>query len=93
MYESKSRSAVEGALENLLEFGTFYDLDLQLTTSKGNKRWIRLTGNSLFQNDKIVKVWGMIQDITQIKQAKYIPVILETACLLAAFIRPNHLED
>jgi hypothetical protein len=70
LYESKSRSAIEGALENILEFGTFYDLDLQLTSGKGNNRWIRLTGNSLFQNDKIVKVWGMIQDITQIKQSK-----------------------
>ena len=71
MYECKSRSTVEGALENLLEFGTFYDLDLQLTTGKGNSRWIRLTGNSLFENDKVVKVWGMVQDITQIKQSAY----------------------
>lgn len=68
LYESSSRLIIEEAFDNLMEFGTGYDAELHLTTVKGNERWIRLTGSSVLQNKRIVKVRGAIQDITQLKK-------------------------
>lgn len=44
--------------------GKEYDKELELITAKGNHKWVRAIGKSLFENGECIKVFGTIQDIT-----------------------------
>lgn len=44
-----------------------YDLELQIITAKGNQKWIRTKGTSVFNNNKCVRLFGIIQDIHEQK--------------------------
>lgn len=50
--------------------GTPYDLELSITTAKGNKVWIRTIGQAEFREGVCRRVFGSIQDITDLKLAK-----------------------
>ncbi len=44
--------------------GKEYDKELELITAKGNHKWVRAIGKSLFENGECIKVFGTLQDIT-----------------------------
>lgn len=68
-YYGASKKVIRNAFENLLAFDEPYDLELQILTAKGNKKWVRTTGNPLKNKDgKIIAVGGTIQDITEQKE-------------------------
>lgn len=68
-YYGASKQVIRNAFENLLAFDEPYDLELQIVTAKGNKKWVRTTGNPLKnKNGKIIAVGGTIQDITEQKE-------------------------
>lgn len=46
-------------IENLQSF----DVELQITTAKGNDRWVRSIAQPLIENGELVKVIGIFQDI------------------------------
>jgi PAS domain S-box-containing protein len=48
--------------------GKEYDKELELITAKGNHKWVRAIGKSLFENGECIKVFGTLQDITLQKQ-------------------------
>lgn len=66
-YTPESRSALEHSLEQLIDYGTEYDLEMQLTTGSGQKKWVRLIGNSERVNGICTKIYGSIQDIHSMK--------------------------
>ena len=68
-YVPESRMKVENAIKNAIESGEPYDLELELISAKGVKKWIRTQGTPIFENNKVVKLRGIFQDITQRKEA------------------------
>ncbi|MBS2035626.1 PAS domain S-box protein [bacterium] len=67
LYDEDSRRRLEQALRRLLKGGPGYDLELQLTTTEGVKKWVRTRGGPVYKNGRLVKLRGLLQDITQRK--------------------------
>ena len=47
--------------------GKSFDIELILITASGAEKWVRVTGNSEFNNGKCVRLYGIIQDIHETK--------------------------
>jgi len=58
---------IEEIIEKVLEEKGKYDAETELTTVKGNRKWVRITAKPFFIDGKIAKVYGTIQDITEAK--------------------------
>ncbi len=61
---------LQEALNALIETGQDYDLELRMTTAKGNRLWTRSIGRAVAADGKIVKITGSLQDITDRKRAE-----------------------
>lgn len=68
-YDLGNRAIIEKAIKNAIENGEPYDLELELTSAKGIKKWIRTQGTPIFEDNKVTKIQGIFQDITDRKQA------------------------
>ncbi|MEW6195703.1 MAG: PAS domain S-box protein [Bacteroidota bacterium] len=66
-YKDESRLNIEKAITEAVAHGTPYDLELEMITAKGNHKWIRTIGHPVVENNKVVKVIGSFQDITEQK--------------------------
>jgi PAS domain S-box-containing protein len=64
-YKPTSRERVSEAVQRALSSGTPFDLELELVTASGRERWVRVTGNSLMIEGRVVRVAGIVQDITE----------------------------
>jgi len=69
-YHDESRERVEKAIDNAIKNGIPYNLELQLTTAKGNHKWVHSIGHPVFENGKVVKIQGSFQDITDRKKTE-----------------------
>ncbi|WP_259129873.1 PAS domain S-box protein [Salinibacter ruber] len=81
-YAPESRERLLEATETLVEEGRPYDLELQIETAEGNRRWIRVAGAPAESSGgpaegeitpaegEITKVAGALQDITERKEEK-----------------------
>ena len=69
-YLDESRRAVEQAIKEAAELAKPYDLELEMITAKGNRKWVRTMGLPFIQEGKVVKVQGIFQDITERKDAE-----------------------
>lgn len=50
--------------------GTPYDLELQIVTATGRLLWVRTVGVPVFEDGRVVKLFGIFQDIEQRKSAE-----------------------
>lgn len=66
-YTNKSKEQIEVAIQQVIEHGISYDLELELISAKGIHKWIRTIGLPVIENGRVVKVHGSIQDITDRK--------------------------
>ncbi len=64
----ESRVIIEAALQDAIQHGTPYDLELQIRSAKGKLKWIRTKCTPEFEAGSVVKIRGVIQDITELKQ-------------------------
>jgi two-component system, sensor histidine kinase and response regulator len=64
------RQKIEAAMREAIELGRPYDLELEMVTAKGNRKWVRTIGHPSTQGDRVVKVRGAILDITERKRAE-----------------------
>jgi len=69
-YEPEARKIIEKAFYNAVEKGEPYDLELPFTTAKGNHLYVRTIGKAELRDGKPVRVFGNIQDITEMKTAQ-----------------------
>ena len=69
-YNGEDRQKIENAVQEAIEQARPYDLELELTTAKGNHKWIRTMGLPIVQDGKVVKVRGIFQDITEQRKAE-----------------------
>jgi PAS domain S-box-containing protein len=69
-YVGPSREKVEKAVQEVIELGKPYDLELEMRTAKGNQKWVRTMALPILSEGKVVKVQGIFQDITERKQVE-----------------------
>lgn len=69
-YLPDSRLIIEKAVKEAIEYGKSYDLVLEMVDKKGFKKWVRTIGNPVYENKKITKLRGSIQDVTNFVKQK-----------------------
>jgi PAS domain S-box-containing protein len=69
-YQGESRARIEAAVREAVELQKPYDLELELTTAKGDHKWVRSIGHPVVVDGRVVKVRGSFQDITERKWAE-----------------------
>ncbi|MDK2831622.1 MAG: hypothetical protein PWQ51_1786 [Methanolobus sp.] len=70
-YPPDSREIISKAFQNAIENGEPYDLELEFISSENVHKWVRTGGQPVFENGKIVKVVGFLQDITHLKKVEF----------------------
>jgi len=65
--EGNSRDTIEKAVNEAIENGTPYDIEVELVTLKGNIVWTRAIGQAEFVDGKCVRIFGVFQDINEKK--------------------------
>jgi PAS domain S-box-containing protein len=69
-YAPESRESIRKAVEEGMRSGTSWDIEAQIITAKGNKKWVRAMGEPHFEDGQCVKLTGAFQDITTEYAAK-----------------------
>lgn len=69
-YTPDSRLKIEHALKEAIESGKSYDLELELITAQGTRKWVQSIGHPRLENGTVVEVRGSFQDITARKQVE-----------------------
>ena len=67
-FTPESRPLLEAAVNRAVETGEPWDLELEMDTAKGRRRWVRTIGKALQKMGKTVKLYGSLQDITDRKR-------------------------
>lgn len=69
-FEPGSKERIEKAFEEALVEGKPYDIEVEMTTVKGNRKWVRAVCSPLLVDGKVTKLTGTVQDITKRKQVE-----------------------
>ncbi len=69
-YRGESRSKIEQAIREAVELGNPYDLELEMVTAAGTRKWVQTIGYPYVENGKVVHVRGSFQDITERKRTE-----------------------
>lgn len=69
-YKPGSKELVTNAVNEAIQKGKTFDLELEIVTAKGNERWIRAVGEAEFRNGECIRIYGSTQDIHHRKQAQ-----------------------
>lgn len=76
--EGESRDKIIRAVNEAVENGTSWDLELQIVTIKGKERWVRAQGTAEMENGKCKRLYGAFQDIDEQKRIKLALEVSET---------------
>ncbi len=66
-FKGESLKKIESAVGDAIAYGTPYDLELEMTTAKGRRKWVRTVCVPEKDKRNRVKLRGAIQDITEYK--------------------------
>jgi PAS domain S-box-containing protein len=61
----KNRDTITKLFSECIENLQSFDVDLQITTAKGNDKWVRSIAQPLIENGELKKVIGVFQDINE----------------------------
>lgn len=64
-YDDESRPRIVAAVRAAVEQGQPYDLELGIISAKGVSKWVRTIGRPILKDDRVVRVMGSFQDITE----------------------------
>ncbi|PLX10106.1 MAG: hypothetical protein C0598_11160 [Marinilabiliales bacterium] len=67
-YGETNKKIISNAVNNTINDGTPFDLELEIVSSKGNLKNVHALGSAFHENGKIIKVYGTFQDITERKK-------------------------
>lgn len=65
--EGPSREKIQNVVNNAIENGIPYDVEVELITAKGKSRWARAIGQAEMVNGQCVRLYGVFHDINNIK--------------------------
>jgi PAS domain S-box-containing protein len=66
-YIGEHRQIIAEAVRTAIEQGRPYDLELEMQTATGRRKWVRTIGHPVHEEGKVVKMRGAIQDLTERK--------------------------
>lgn len=66
-YTPEALPVIQNALHEAMENGSPFDLELPLITAKGRRIWVRVIGRSEQEQGKTVRLFGVVQDISERK--------------------------
>jgi signal transduction histidine kinase len=69
-FEPGSKELIGKAFEEAIGQGKPYDLEVEMATVKGNRKWVRAVCLPLLKDGKVTKLRGTVQDITERKKAE-----------------------
>ena len=69
-FSDQDRHTLTQALHRAVQFGEGYDLILQMTSAIGEHKWIRTQGEPVWENGRVVRVEGALQDVSEVQEAK-----------------------
>jgi len=69
-YHPEDRPAVGAAVQACIVSHRPFELVCRLVTAKGNLRWVRASGKPIVENGKVVRLVGLLQDITEQRLAE-----------------------
>ena len=69
-FPSGARAKLEKAVEQAIETGKKYSMELPFVTARGKKLWVITKGNPQMENGKCVRMHGTFQDITKRKKTE-----------------------
>jgi len=70
VYTATSRPRIARAIEDAVSHGTPYDLELEMVTKLGNRKWVRTIGHPTVEAGRVVRLSGSFQDITDLKHTE-----------------------
>ena len=70
LYAPDEQAVLRAGLAAVVAQGTAYDGAHPLTTVRGRQRWVRLIGRPQLEDGKVVRISGVVQDITEAKAAE-----------------------
>jgi len=69
-YTPESRARIETAVKTAIESAEPYDLELEILSAKGVRKWVHTVGMPVVVDGKVSRVQGIFQDITELKNAE-----------------------
>ena len=69
-YHGVHRERIERAFNQATEHGIPYDLELEIISARGVRKWVRAIGQPVMQDGRVIQVQGSFQDITERKKAE-----------------------
>lgn len=75
----EAQAPYQDILRAALEDGTPWDMELPLVTARGRRIWVRSQGQALMQDGRVVRLAGVLQDITEKYAANEHLKLLETS--------------
>ncbi|QEL20726.1 PAS domain S-box protein [Limnoglobus roseus] len=67
-YVPEDRPQLDAALRAAIELGIPYDLELQIISARGVRKWVRTICRPIVDHQKVVRVRGSLQEITERKR-------------------------
>lgn len=64
----ESKVKINAAVTGAMQYGTPYDLECEIITAKGNRKWVRTTGHAEIRNGVCERLLGTFQDIDEAKK-------------------------
>lgn len=68
-YTPPSRRLVETAIAKAISDGESYELELEMVTPSGSRKWVRTKGVPEWRHGRVARVRGIFQDITEARMA------------------------
>ena len=68
--EGASRNLITQVVDEAIESGGSWDLELQVVTATGNEKWVRTTGRAALKDGICTSVFGCLQDIDARKKSE-----------------------
>lgn len=68
--EGYSRNKIKEVVQEAIEKGTSFDVELEIITAKNRSIWVRAIGQSNFVNGKCESVYGVFQDVDINRKSK-----------------------
>ncbi len=69
-YAPEARPMLRDAIESAILRGAHWDLELPLDGADGVRRWVRVMGRPDYQEGRVVRLWGSLQDVTDRKESE-----------------------
>ncbi len=69
-FDGDHRRRLESAIRSAIDAAQPYDLELEMISATGRRKWVRAVGSPVSDGGRVVRLRGTLQDVTERKQAE-----------------------